>query len=475
MRSINQTSAGRAGHARHSLMIALFLLLTGSALSCSSDTTAPSEPFGAVENKAGGANTIVVSSTAELVGAVSPENAGRRILLRAGSYELNQPLIVPDRVELEGEGVMLFDGAGLPTGFAAGTRTTLRMVANAPGDVLTLGNGASVRRLAIEDLPGRAGNVVGVVSRDAGDRVSAAIVETEIVNPSAHRVVPSGPAGCGIAVLTLNPNMGGNPPPHSGAAIAAQIRRSLIRSPAMGTGCGLFAFNFAPLASVSVAASDNVFGGGMIAAGGVSRPDFVHDSRTVIQSRNNLYRDDTADPCVARRIGWNLQGGAGTPVALSPIPGVERNALDVRSQGDRIEGFTLAVLGYGGRRYFTEPLSGPVSHNSLDLELLGATVATSACGGATFVSDFRLFAASVSAGTIYPGDGNTVRAVIRNVTGSGVRFNAYADVSSSGSQPVVSQGSGNRLRIVGSPQAFARTNDAIDPAPAPEFFTGGGP
>ena len=65
----------------------------------------------------------------------------------------------------------------------------------------------------------------------------------------------------------------------------------------MGAGCGLFAFNFAPSASISVDVSRSVIGGGVIASGGVSRPDAVNDSRTVLASHHNVYRDDTADPC----------------------------------------------------------------------------------------------------------------------------------------------------------------------------------
>jgi hypothetical protein len=75
--------------------------------------------------------------------------------------------------------------------------------------------------------------------------------------------------------------------------MTARVTRSLIRSPAMGTGCGLFAFNFAPSASISVDVSGSVIGGGVIASGGVSRPDAVNDSRTVLASDHNPYRDDT--------------------------------------------------------------------------------------------------------------------------------------------------------------------------------------
>ncbi len=457
-----------------SRVLPLALVVTLAA--CSSDAVGPApEPYvgGIKSAHSSNANTIVVGNSAELAAALTPGNAGHRILVRAGSYSVNQLLTVPDRATLEGEGVMLFDNAGLPSGFVAGTRTAVTMIGNIPGNVLTLGNGATIRRLAIEDLPGRSGNAVGIVSREAGDRVSATISETEIVNPTAHGVAQQGPTGCGIAVLSLNPNMGAAPPPHAGASVTARITRSLVRSPSMGIGCGLFAFNFAPTASVSVTLADNVIGGGIIASGGVSRPDAVHDSRTVIVSQNNLYRDDTGNACTVRRTGWNLQGGSGVPVPLV-VAGTERNTLRLHSLNDRIEDFTTGVLATGGRRFFAEPMAGPTSDNTVDLQMIGTTISTSACGGAAFVRDLRLAGALAANSSLVPGDGNTLRVVFRGVTGSGVRSNLYANVLGPDGAQSPELGTGNWLRFVGSPEAFARTNDAIAPAPAGEFFTGGG-
>ena len=471
MRNSSYPTPRRAGHARHPVAIAIFLLCAGSALNCS-DAAAPSEPYAAIAKAAGGVNAIVVSSAAELITALAPENAGRRILVRAGSYGIDQPLTVPDGVTLEGEGVMLFDDAGLPSGFAAGTSTTLTMTANTAGNILTLGNGVTVRGLAVEDLPGRVGNAIAVISRDAGERVSATISETEIFTPNAHGQAPSGPTGCGLAVFTNNPNGAMDPPQHEGAALKVRLTRSLISSPSAGTGCGLFAFNFASVAGVFVTLEGNVVGGGIIANGGVSRPDAVHDSKVAVQSRRNLYRDDSADPCASRHLGWNLNGGSGSLLPFPPTATV-RNSLRVHSIDDRIEGFTTGVLARGGLRIATN--TGLSSENSIDIELVGTTVSTPSCGGAPFVADFRLAAAQVLDASLIPGDGNTVRVLIRNVTGSGSRSNVYTDVlGPAGPQPPALQGSGNRLEIVGSPQAFARTNSSIDPAPSAEFFSSAG-
>jgi hypothetical protein len=456
-------------------VLGLTLLAAGSGVSCGGDEAAgPSAVSSeAVSLHPEGARTIVVRNSAELVAALSPDNAGRRILVRAGTYPIEAPLSVPDGTTLKGEGVMRFDGAGLPVGFAPGTHTTLTMTANTPGNVLTLGDGAVVRGLGIADLPGRLGNLIGVVSREAGDRVAATIVESELINPNPHGIVPEGPIGCGLVALTLNPNMGLDPAPHAGAEIRARMVRSLIRSPAAGIVCGLFAFNFAPLGRVSVTLKEDVVGGGIIANGGVSRPDAVHDALTRIDSHHNLYRDDSPNPCVSQHLGWNVQGGSGSPVPLL-LPETARNTLRIHSVGDRIAGFTTGILGTGGRRFFPSPTAGPTTGNRLDLTLLGTTISTPSCGGAPFVADLRLAGALVTNPTLVPGDGNILRAVIRGMTGSGPRSNVYADaLGPAGPLAPEFQGSGNRLKIVGTLKDFARTNRRINPRPGVQHFTGG--
>ncbi|MEO8194916.1 MAG: hypothetical protein ABI681_13780 [Gemmatimonadales bacterium] len=461
---------------RTSLLLASAILATGS-VSCAPDGPGATEPIigntVAAHASVTDAHAIVVTNASELVGALVPANAGRKILVRSGTYNVTQPLFVPDSATLAGEGEMLLDDSGLPTGFAAGTRTTLAMTANVRGDVLTLGNGASVRDIAIEDLPGRTGSVIAVGSRDAGDSLSATITEVEIGNPNTHAIVLTGPAGCGVTVLTRNPNLGAPPGPHVGAAVSATMTRSLIHSPSAGPGCGVFAFNFAPLASLSVDLRDNVIGGGIIANGGVSLPEAVHDSKTVVQSRGNLYRDDSPNPCVSKHVGWNLAGGSGVP-APAVIGETSRNTLRVHSQGDRIEAFTTGILASGGRRFFGLPTAGPVTDNTIDLELIGTDLSTSSCGGASFVTDFRMAGALVTNASLTPGDGNTVHAVIRNVSGSGTRTNFFVDaLGPAGPLAPQYQGTGNRLEIAGTLQAFERTNRDIDPAPGAELFTGG--
>ena len=457
---------------RHRVWTALTLpFLAGAVMlaGCGADAPSPVVPL-ARDDAAGFASiapqTVSVGTSAELETALAAANAGTHIHLRAGSYLLSQTLSVADGVTVEGEGVMQFDDAGRPTGFAPGTATTLTMTANVPGNVLTLGNGAAIRRLAVEDRAGRAGNAIAVLSRAAGDQVSASILETEIVNPNPHAIIPQGPTGCGLAVTTQNPNLGNSPPPHEGAVLEVRMARSLIHAPAAGS-CGLFAFNFAANGSVSVKFQDDVIGGGMIASGGVSRTDAVHDSRVRVESTRTLYREDHPNACSAPRLGWNLSGGAGTPVPL-PLPATTRNTLEVLSVGDRIEGFTTAVLAAGGRRFFPATTAGPSSENLIDLQMLGTDIVTPSCGGV----DLKLIGA-LSSGDFSPGDGNRVRALLRGLHGSGTRANVYANVL--GPRSPETQGTGNQLVIPGSQRSFVAANSAIDPAPDPQFFTGGQP
>jgi hypothetical protein len=428
-------------------------------------------------------NTAVISSSAELVAALVPANAGRRIRIRAGTYDVVQPLTVPDGMTLEGEGVMRFAPDGHPTGFANGPRATLRMTANVGGDVLTLGSGVTIRNVEVVDLAGRSGNVLAVASRRPRDSVLATIIESVIVNPNPLTVGAGGALGRGLHITTRNPNMGADPPPDEGAVVAVRLLRSVIRSPAGGGG--FFAFNFSANSRISLEITRSVIGGSSEANGGVSRPDAVHDSEVRITSQGNIYRNEWKDPCASALLGWNLTGGSGAPIPLA-LPVTARNRLHVRSVDDRIDGFTTGVLATGSRRFFAAPLNEAPTGNRIDLQLIGTTISTPSCariarGGGyptglaseelVDVGDLQLIGGWVRNAALAPGDANTVRVELRGVTGSGMRFNRYGNVGTlSGSVPAQLQGTGNRLEIVGDPQTFARTNRGIDPAPGSQFF-----
>ena len=392
---------------------------------------------------------IVVTTAAELESALSPTNAGARILVRAGVYDVGQALTVPDRAILVGEGVMSFDESGLPTGFEPSGRTLLRATPTVVGDVLTLRDGATVRGLVIQDVAGRLmpGNAVAVVSRVVGDFVSARIEECEIfTNPN-----PQGATGRGLVVMTLNPDL---EPPHEGAVLRVQITRSIIRSP--GAGNGIFAINFASHSQIILDVESNVVGGGLNSAGGAGRPtNAVTEAGVIINSSHNLYRSDSLVPTP---MGWFLFGGSDTPSAVVASQATTLNTLQMHSIDDKLVGFATGIAAIGGRRF--NALSESISSNRIELNLHGTLLQTTTV-------DFRLSGATSLVG-VSTGDDNTAHVLLRRVTGSGVRANRY---TASATPAMGNPGIGNRLEFVGNANAFDQTNQNILPPPPAEFFT----
>ena len=403
--------------------------------------------------------SVVVTTAAELESVLSPGNEGKHIIVRAGEYEIRQALTVPDGATLVGEGDMTFDESGLPAGFEPSGRTVLRSAPDLVGDVLTLGDGATLRRLVIADVarsvpPPQMGNAVAVVSRSPGDFISASILACEIVNANPRGIAPSGPTGEGLAVFTRNPNAAQDPPPHEGSVVWVRLARSIIRSESGGGG--VFGINFSSDSQIGLVLERNVIGGELTASGGVSRPDPVTGARVIIRSARNLYRSDTPTPTP---VGWNLIGGADSPSPLFVSASSTFNALEIHSRNDAIEGFETGISAIGGRRF--SPLSGPTSSNRVDMNLRGTRLRTT-------TADLTLFGAASLAGGVPAGDGNTARLLLRQANGSGPRANLYADSVT----PTMSDlGVGNRLEIAGSENAFGRANDGFEPPPAAEFFT----
>jgi hypothetical protein len=100
---------------------------------------------------------------------------------------------------------MEFDGFGLPTGIGQAGRTVLKSAAGLTGDVVTLGNGAGLQGLVLEDVAGRLGNVVTVASRRSSDSVAVWINRCEIINPNLASGSGRGPIGRGVFLVTLTP------------------------------------------------------------------------------------------------------------------------------------------------------------------------------------------------------------------------------------------------------------------------------
>jgi hypothetical protein len=431
-------------------------------------------------------NLATISTSAELMAALAPANAGRRVHIRAGTYDIVHPVIVPDGMTLEGEGVMGFAREGYATGFQNAPRTTLRMAANVAGDLVTLGNGVTLRNLEIVDLEGRSGNVIAVTSRRRADSVSAVISDVVTANPNQIAITPGGTVGRGLLIITRNPNAKADPPPDDGSVVSVKLTRSVIKSP--GSGGGFFAFNFAANSRIALDVSRSSIGGSSEANGGVSRPDPVHDSEVRITSERNLYLNEQPDRCAVNTLGLNLTGGSGSPMATK-LPETSRNRLVVRSVDDRIEGFKTAVLATGGRSFYAASLNPAPKNNHIDLKLIGTTLVTPACPplrrvvGSPGVSvatdersekvrDLRLIGAEVVNEGADPGEGNSLRVELRGVTGSGARANRYANADAGyGPLPPALQGKANRLEVAGDRETFNRMNRSIDPAPGPEFFT----
>ena len=401
------------------------------------------------------------SSASELQAAVVPANFGRTILVRAGDYEVSQTLVVPDGVTLVEEGVMVLGKGGLPSGFRASTRTTLRSLATLVGDIVQLGNGANLSRLAIEDLPGRlGGNLVVVSSRSPGDVVIATIDDCEHRQP---QVRASGPttSGRGLLVITRNPRQ---PPasPHAGAVVDAQMRGSIVRSP--GNGTGIFAINFAPNDRSDVD-SNATLRRRPRASGGVSRPNSVVGSATLIDSRGNLYRADNAEN--PANLGWSLNGGGGPPVAMFTVGSTSDNFLSMDSTEDRIEGFSFGISASAGARRFGPPIAGTSDRNRVEIQLRGGTSIESLLG------DLVLFGATAPSQHVTPGDGNLLHIDLRGVSGSGAPGNLYAHViGPDGVLDPAFAGYGNRLEIEGNPVSLMHRD--ITPPPPAEMFVGHG-
>lgn len=442
---------------RHSLRItAIGLLLGLGACAAQSSTGNATEP-------------LLVHDTTQLIAALQPANAGRRIELAAGEYLVDRPLVLPDDTTLAGVGTMQLDDEGLPKGFAAGNSSTLRVVGGFAGSVLTLGDGSAVQGLRVVDLANtdaepqrRLGNVVLVASRRPADRITASVVDCELINPNQAGFTDDGPHGHGVAVLTLNPSLGAPPAAHAGAAVAVRVERSLVRT---RTGAVVFANNFAARGEIALRLEGNRFEGYLVAGGGVSRPDAVTGAEVVIESRRNLYTVSGLS-----RAGWLLIGGSTSPHFLEGgIPGASGVGLRFDSMGDRIEGFRTGVWAAAARRLGAT--SSPLSDNRLELRLEGTRIASVGEGAADLVLHGAVSEAEpwVRGGEFAAGDRNVLRASLSDVAGSGITRNRYADVD--GPAQPANAGTGNRLIIEGSPEQFRRSNRAIEPVPAAGFFT----
>ena len=401
--------------------------------------------------------SIVVTTSAELIAALTANPGELTIYVQRGTYQLSSAIQVPDGTSLIGEGTMEYDESDLPTGFVPESRTVIAALPGVTGNFVTLGDGASLQGLVIQDVVRASvtgGSVVAVSSRKPSDSVSAKVAECEIINPNSL-VGPglNGPVGRGLLVQTRNRLSAGGAASHEQSLVSVHLTHSIIRSP--GLGDAIFAINFASGSHIELHLRRNVVGK-LGANGGISRPDSTVGATVLIQSTGNLYRADNPAPTA---IGWQLQGGGDAPM-LAPLIAEEtlNNRLSIHSVDDRIEGFGRAISVAGGVRM--SALAGAVSSNALDLILEGTHLAST-------VQDVAFNAARSAVLTMPVGDGNELHVTMRNVIGSGPRANVYSDATPN-------LGVGNRLIITGNLNAFSHTNEAISPMPGAQFFSGGG-
>lgn len=400
------------------------------------------------------AANLVATTAVELQTALTAAASGDTVIVRAGSYSIAQPLVVKDGVAVRGEGVMRFAADGLPVDFDPAGETVLQATTALVGDFVTLGNGSSVRALALRDAAGRSGgNVLVVSSRVPADVVSATVTECEIFNPNVPTIGFQGPVGRAVVAITRNLNQGEPPAPHDGSVITLRMTRSVVRTvvsdPVFVAGC--WAHNFAARSKIELMLTQNVIGGGLEVFGGNSRPEAVTGSTTTLKSSFNLYRSDNA--ATPQPFGIIAVGGLTPNTANVSFGSPAENRVDVQSLQDRIEGFATAIYAAGGRR--STPLVPSVRGNRVELSVHGATLRSTN-------RDFMLVGAESFAPATGTDPNNSVRLLLTNTTGSGARANVYGHGTANGT--------GNRLEVVGNSTSFTQTHQEILPAPGSEFF-----
>jgi len=402
---------------------------------------------------------IYLTSVAELEAALVDDNAGRRLILLSGTYAVEGPLVVPDGVSLEGEGIMTGDGS--PAGFEPGTETTIVAANPFPADLLTLGDGARLKGLRLEQPYVVPGNVVTIKTRAPVDTISASIVDCELLSDNINGIGPDGPIGAGVLVITRNPNPVGDPPPHNGSDLTLRMDHSIVRVTPGGNA--VFGMNFSSHSVINISLSQNYLEGTLNTAS-VSRFDPTTGSAIIVHSERNLY---TA-PASGTGSGLQIQGGSGVPLPVA-APGADSNFAYVNSVNDRIEGFNQGVFATAGRRF--NSMTGTSSGNTVDLRFRGLVLETEGLDAA----DFKLFASQAD-GQFAPGDDNILDVSILRSTGSGPSQNQYADSADELGNPLPKQlSSGNRLKFNGNLRAFERSNSGILPTPANKFFVGNSP
>jgi hypothetical protein len=358
-----------------------------------------SSPGTEPQDVAGGPPPIMTAQ--DLIDALTAAAPSPTILLQNREYKVDEPLLVPDGVTVQGVGEMQFEG-GLPTGFLPGTATTITAKSNLAGNLVTLGDGSSVRGLVLKgasqtgvDGEGRGGIVVAVGSRPTGS-VSATIEKCELKNQIQSDAVLDGPTGGAILAYTRNPNRGGDPRPHVGATVTLTLTQSIVETHTSGKA--VFAMNFASGGTVTVNLTKNDIRGPLDVIGGLSRPDAVVGATTTIISDRNRYSPQSGSNVEA----WHIIGGSTPLFPAGPDSNSDTNTAKVELTDDQIEKFQVGIVAVGGRRVSSD--HGTCSNNIVNLKLTRMKAATNPNPAAT---DFE-FKGAQSFGALPAGDNNAV-------------------------------------------------------------------
>jgi len=396
--------------------------------------------------------SIVVSTAADLVHALTSAAAGTTVLLQSGEYEISRTLIIPDGVTLLGSGAMRLDAHDrLPIGFEPESRTVLRSTAGFQGDVLVLRNRSVVRGLTIEDVAGRSeGNVVVARARGDGEAVSTTLEDCEVINPKHPDSNTEGPSGSAVVAITPSPTASDGV--GVGSSVELRMSHCIVRSP---FGSGVFATNFGSRSRIIVVLTNNVIVGGLSVSGAASRSLPVSGASATVESRGNLFRADSATP--PNVAGWFVTAAATPHRGITPSS-TSKNSLHMRSTGDQIVGFHVAIVASGASRLMPE--AGILSENEVTLELRQTEIKS--LGADLVLSGAR----SRSAGALRD-VGNVLRVDAAGLTGSGSRKNSFLVTDG---PPGTTWPSGNRLEFTGTAVTFARANPRIIPSPTQKVF-----
>lgn len=412
---------------------------------------------------------VDVATIAELVAALAAATPGTVIRLAPGTYVAEAPLVVPDGVTLQSRGgvAMTYDGHGCPDQLAGPGLATIKADPALKGDLVRLENGAVLRRLRIEDVPGRTagpqgwGNPVAVYSRRAGDWIDATIDRCEIVNALTTGVQGNqpgkGPEGRGLCILTRTNGTGDATDPHSGSTLRVKLVRTRILSP--NNGLGIFANNFAARSRIMLRIERCRIAGGLDAVGGTSAPHVVTGAQTIILSSRTCYISEGPTPA-----GWGmlLNGGAIPPPASFQPLHTSNNLLVVESLNDRIEGFVTGVWARGATRSNASPVQGFVNGNRMILRMRNTIFLAIA------QSDLSLVGGA-SNGDYPPGDENVLTLDMTGARGTDTPGDYWNTKGLTAPLPPQLSGGGNRLQVLGDPDSFAASNVDIA-VPNAEFF-----